>query len=159
MKLIIIIGVIIFAVFGYYVNKGYKGDIDTSKKKLLGYEKVGGLFRTLGWLSLLSGIVFGFLIFTAAESMPEKIIGAVIIFFILPILYLPLGKAIRDHKPWGRTVGNIVGVVSLIGVPIGTLIGLYVLIVMNKSWDDQPGKVVLDNQDERLNTLLEKSDK
>ncbi len=107
-------------------------------KQLSGYEKVGRLFRLLGWLSLISGICFVFLIFTQEEVKPEEMIGLVVLSFTLPILYLPLGKAIKEHKRWGRIVGNIVGVLALFAIPIGTLIGIYILILLNNSWVEQP---------------------
>lgn len=119
-------------------------------KQLTGYEKVGRLFRLLGWLSLLSGVCFGFLIFTSEELRSDKMmIRLVVIFFVLPMLYLPLGKAIKEHRRWGRIVGNIVGVVSLTGIPIGTLIGIYVLTLLNKSWGEQPDQGELIKAQER----------
>lgn len=107
-------------------------------KQLTGYEKVGRLFRLLGWVSLIAGVCFGFLLFTQEELKSDKMIGLVVLFFALPILYLPLGKAIKEHRRWGRIVGNIVGVLALFGIPIGTIIGIYVLTLLNKSWDEQP---------------------
>jgi len=105
-------------------------------KKLTGYEEVGRLFRLLGWLCLICGVFFGFFLFTEEEVRLDEIIVVVALFFAFSILYLPLGKAIKEHRPWGRIVGNIVGVAALFGFPIG--IGIYILILLNKSWNEQP---------------------
>jgi len=107
-------------------------------KQLTGYEKVGRLFRLLGWVSLIAGIFSGFLLFTQEEFKSDEMIGFVLLFFAVPVLYLPLGKAIKEHRRWGRIVGNIFGVLALFGIPIGTIFGICILMVLNQSWDEQP---------------------
>lgn len=37
-------------------------------------------------------------------------------------------RGARLGKPWGRTLSRVVGVLLLFGFPVGTLIGIYILI-------------------------------
>lgn len=47
---------------------------------------------------------------------------------ILLILALVAGFALRAEKGWGRVVGVITAILSLLDLPIGTLFGIYWLI-------------------------------
>jgi hypothetical protein len=40
------------------------------------------------------------------------------------------GFALLNRKPWGRTLGIVAGVLSLIKIPIGTGLGIYTLWVL-----------------------------
>ncbi len=46
-----------------------------------------------------------------------------------------LGKAIKEHKEWGRKVGIGYGAIQLLGFPLGTLLGAYILWCLIKGWD------------------------
>ena len=51
-------------------------------------------------------------------------------------LQLKVGTAIKEHKDWGRTVGVILGTIQLLGFPVGTIIGAYILWCLIKGWND-----------------------
>src|ERR1041384_994572 len=52
----------------------------------------------------------------------------------LCVLYLVIGKAVKEHKPWGRVAGIVLGVLLLSGIPIGTIIGAYLLWCLIGKW-------------------------
>ena len=62
--------------------------------------------------------------------------------FILPVLlfgvviaaHLATAKGAREAKPWARTASIIISVFMLLGFPIGTLIGVYLLANTWKPW-------------------------
>lgn len=55
-------------------------------------------------------------------------VGALIVILALPGLVA--GWSLLAHKPWGRYLAIVVGIFSLINVPIGTLVGAYTIWVL-----------------------------
>lgn len=105
------------------------------------YEKAGRLFIFLGWLSLIMGaaavlgpiILGGFSIADPVSLVP--LISLSIILVGLSIFQLKVGAAIKAHKDWGRVAGIVLGIIQLIGFPIGTILGIYILWCLLKGWD------------------------
>jgi hypothetical protein len=54
---------------------------------------------------------------------------------IISTLLLITNKAIEDHKYWARIGGIIFGAILLIGFPILTALGIYILWGLIKGWD------------------------
>jgi hypothetical protein len=108
---------------------------------LMPYEKAGRVLRLLAWIQVVAfvGIVAAIAIpMFAQHKTPPPTSLLVFLFIVFPLLYLTVGKAIKEHKDWGRTVGIIMGILMLFGFPIGTLIGAYILWCLIKGWDQQP---------------------
>lgn len=67
-------------------------------------------------------------------SVPlDRVIAAVFVTVSL-LLCAPLvliGKAIRERKPWARTIGMILAAVCVIYFPVGTGVGVYTLWVLH----------------------------
>ena len=100
----------------------------------------------LGWLYIVShaifiligGFVFVLLVSIGAISGDMEattILGivGVLIGLFLAALGLPglvVGADLLQRKAWGRTLALVLGILNLVGVPIGTLIGLYTLWVL-----------------------------
>ena len=112
-------------------------------KKLTPYEKAGRLFRLFGWIQLIAG---SFVLIAVAiphivdEKMRQQTQGTLtflivmIVLFGISVFQLVLGKAIKEHKEWGRTAGIILAIIQLFGFPIGTLIGGYILWCLLTGW-------------------------
>jgi len=102
------------------------------------YQKAGRIFRLLAWIQIIGFVAMFVAILIPAISegksfFPAALIGLLV--FLLPALYMSVGKAIQERKDWGRTVGIILGALMLIGIPIGTLIGGYILYCLISGWD------------------------
>ena len=106
------------------------------------YLAVGGLMLCAAlFLGLGSGVAAGIV---GASADPEDaaiaipILGiagtALAVFlgmFALPSLIT--GYGLLHYKPWARIVGIILSAISLINIPIGTVIGIYGLwVLLNK---------------------------
>ena len=108
------------------------------------YERAGRLFRLLGWLSLIFGaIAIAVPILTSPSEISQvpivsliPLLSLALIVVVMSILQLKVGTAIKEHKDWGRTVGIILGCIQLIGFPIGTIIGAYILWCLIKGWNE-----------------------
>ena len=105
------------------------------------YEKAGRIVRLLAWIQAVVGVgVFAAilvpLIFGSVHKAPPAM------FFVsflaaaaLTAFLLTLGKAIKEHKTWGRILGIAYGLLFLFGFPLGTIIGAYILWCLIKGWD------------------------
>jgi hypothetical protein len=100
----------------------------------------------LGWLHLIFHallLVFGVFIFIFLPSIGALTgdqqammilgvvgtgVGALIVILALPGLVA--GWSLLARKPWGRYLAIVVGILSLINVPIGTLVGAYTVWVL-----------------------------
>lgn len=109
--------------------------------QLMPYEKAGRAIRLLAWLQVVAfiGIVAAIAIPVYAQHTAIDPRGFLALLFIaFPVFYLVVGKAIKEHKEWGRNAGIIIGTLMLVGFPIGTIIGAYILWCLIKGWDQMP---------------------
>ena len=54
----------------------------------------------------------------------------VVVSLIMGALACLVGLSLMNRKPWGRTLAIIMGILSLIKIPLGTAIGIYTLWVL-----------------------------
>ena len=67
---------------------------------------------------------------SGASLMPSLVMF--LFFFGLAILNHFTAKGARDLKPWPRTASRVIGFFMLLGIPFGTLVGIYLLV--NNDW-------------------------
>jgi hypothetical protein len=70
--------------------------------------------------------IFG--MFNTIIELTAILIGGLVIGLSIPALVAGIGVLAR--KPWARILGIIAAVFALISFPVGTLIGIYVIIVL-----------------------------
>ena len=95
-----------------------------------------GIFLLLGLCGflLLAGIGF----FAAADSgdaVALPILGLIgtvglLFFAVLALPGLLAGYGLLKRKKWGQILGIVVGVLSLLNIPLGTALGAYTLFVL-----------------------------
>ena len=99
------------------------------------------ILKVLGWIEIVIAIIFlllfifgGVLIGTQEGSTAGGaifgVVGLVIaiILAVIGILYLLTAKGIADKKNWAKVLGIILGILSLPNIPIGTILGVFILI-------------------------------
>lgn len=111
-------------------------------KDSLSYQSAGRVVQILAWIKLV-GIILAIAIpmFTTHKPIPPK----TFLFFLIitiPIFILILGKSIKQHRDWARAAGIIYGILLLIGFPIGTIIGAYILWCLIKGWDQETAQQI-----------------
>jgi hypothetical protein len=96
----------------------------------------GALFLGLG-----SGVAAGIVGASAnpddaAIAIPILGIAGTALAFFLAMFAIPsliTGYGLLNYKPWSRIVGIILSAISLINIPVGTVIGVYGLwVLLNK---------------------------
>jgi len=79
---------------------------------------------------LLTGIGFGSRDAEAARILPIVGISIGLLLVALPLPGLAAGYGLLTHKPWARILALVVGVLSLLNFPLGTIIGFYTFVVL-----------------------------
>jgi len=115
-------------------------------KKIPGVIKAISIIDYIYGISLIIGSVLFFLggtLLTFLKPMrnllPTHMLGnfmgiafifGAFLFLALGILYLFLGKAIKEYKLWAKIVQVILALLELFSFPIGTAIGIFILWVL-----------------------------
>lgn len=101
------------------------------------------ILMVLGWLQIVGAAIF-FLIFLFTSVLIgtsgvegattggaiSSVVGLVftIVFIAVGIVSLVTAKGIKEKKNWAKIVGIILGILSLPSIPIGTILGIFVLV-------------------------------
>ncbi len=99
--------------------------------------KVAWVHRVLSWLYAVICILLA----TAAVvyAGPDLDVGAFAWIFAMFggmfALHHFTAKGAREKKTWARGVSSAVGILLLAAFPIGTVIGFYLLVNANRSWE------------------------
>lgn len=121
--------------------------------KLLTQQEMDQHVTILGWVHIAGNLFFvlvgTFLFFflpsvgaVTHNSDALVILGLVGTFVgtFIALLGLPgifAGIGLLSHRPWGRYLAIVVGLLNLVNFPIGTLIGVYTLwVLMQQSAND-----------------------
>ena len=101
------------------------------------------VLQVMGWLAIVSAAaillvaIFGSVIIgVSAEETPllgSAVVGVTgfiiaVITLAFGVLYLITARGIADKKNWAKVVGIILAILSLPGFPIGTILGVMILI-------------------------------
>ena len=116
------------------------------------YLAVGGLMLCAAlFLGLGSGVAAGIVGASAdpddaAIAIPVLGIAGTALAVFLGLFALPsliTGYGLLQYKPWARIVGIILSAISLINIPIGTIVGAYGLwVLLNKETEQLFNKPV-----------------
>jgi hypothetical protein len=101
--------------------------------------KIARAHRALSWLYGAVVLLFVVILFVKPENQGESsvfFISMSVIFGGLFLLHHFTAKGAREKKPWARISSCVIGVIMLPGFPMGTLIGVYLLIYANSAWTD-----------------------
>lgn len=78
-------------------------------------------------------LLFSFFIVLTTGASPEDKVFQVIAFvfsLVFCVLWCLSAWSIGKRKPWGRKLAIVTGFCSIIAIPVGTILGIYILVVM-----------------------------
>lgn len=111
-------------------------DSEARKQVLTGARKTAStVHRVLGWFYFV--LMFLTAIFYIALGNPVSATDyPMLLVLALPaMIHLVTAEGLTKGKPWARPVSIVVGVVLLVGFPIGTVLGVILLSQMlKKEW-------------------------
>jgi len=123
------------------------------KKELAPHERAARVIRLMGWLGLLFSVGI-----TAAIGLPALESGTpvhpmlfvvIAVIFGLPISLFLVARGLFRQRDWARWTASAYSLLALFGIPIGTLIGGYVLWQLSKGWPPVQGDAT-DDADMRV---------
>ncbi len=87
-------------------------------------------FYVLATLSALAAVLK--LVFGITGSEPLSLVR-VIVFAIVAGLAFLIGRGIENRRPWSKWVGYGYGILTLFGFPIGTLVGILIILLIYRA--------------------------
>jgi uncharacterized membrane protein (DUF2068 family) len=103
-----------------------KGEVDSLNKYEVIDMKMHKHYKILGSLFIVSVSDTGLL------KVYQYAMFHIITIFLFPLASLIAGFGLKKFKTWSRIFGIIISVISLIGFPLGTAIGIYGLWVLTR---------------------------
>ena len=94
--------------------------------------KIARAHRALAFLYGLCALVFG--IYVLFDGVSPMFLSTSALLVLLVVLHIAVGRGARARKPWARIASIVIGVLMLLGFPIGTLIGLYLIVNAVPRW-------------------------
>jgi hypothetical protein len=99
--------------------------------------KVYRAHRAISWLYLLCIALFSVMFVIAPDIPLASIAFPLLLFTIVFLAHHITAKGAKQSKPWARISSIVISLFLLIGFPIGTVIGIYLLFNTWRPWDDQ----------------------
>ena len=96
--------------------------------------KVARAHRALSWLYAALLVVFVAIGILQPDAKASSIAFPLIVFGIVFLAHYITARGARQSKPWARTASIVISVLLLVGFPVGTLIGIYLLANTWKPW-------------------------
>ena len=97
--------------------------------------KVFRAHRALSWLYLLLLALFAFIAFsTPALLRDPPLLSLFLVILAVFLAHHLTAKGARENKPWARVTSIMISLVLLIGFPLGTIIGIYLLANTWQPW-------------------------
>ena len=102
--------------------------------------KAGRLIRMFGWVNLVFSIAvivaFGISSMAGSEPVPEWDWLFFAPAILVSLVALLVGAGVKSYKTWAKIAGAALAVICLLYFPIGTLIGIFVLVYLARGWKE-----------------------
>lgn len=98
--------------------------------------KVARAHRALSWLYGLLTVLMGYLVFSLRSET-----GVLVLYIYLGLFALVFAahhftaRGAREGKSWARISSTVIACLMLLGFPVGTIIGVYLLVNTLRPWD------------------------
>jgi hypothetical protein len=94
-----------------------------------GLQRAARIFYVIAALSVIAAAGFLILGVIAGGLQPIR----VAIYLMSGAIAYVTGKGIEDQRPWAKWVGIALGILELLNFPIGTVIGIAILVYLNRA--------------------------
>ena len=105
--------------------------------------KVYRAHRAISWLYLLCISLFALMAFMSPDVSLASMAFPLALFTAVFLAHHITAKGAKQSKPWARTSSIVISVLLLLGFPVGTLIGIYLLANTWRPWDGHPSAGVV----------------
>jgi hypothetical protein len=94
-----------------------------------GLKRAGRIFIVVSILIVISTVIEVVLLASGGRINPLRIVLS----FALAAIAYYTGQGIEEQKNWAKWSGIVLGVLELFNFPIGTVIGIAILIYLNRA--------------------------
>jgi len=102
--------------------------------------KVARAHRALSWLYALFAVLLAYLaVSMRSESDLMFLYVYLVLFALVFAAHHFTARGARECKPWARISSTVLACLMLLGFPIGTIIGIYLLVNTWRPWDVPAG--------------------
>jgi hypothetical protein len=112
-------------------------------------KKINSNTQNAGHLMMILGLLVLFIIATICISVlmvnfmgeeverPDSFFWPIIAsLFAFGIVLLIIANRLKSHHHWARYAASVIGTISLIAFPVGTVMGLFILSYLYKGWEE-----------------------
>lgn len=102
--------------------------------------KAGRLIQMFGWVNLFFAATIAAMIALLGTTDPDLTVEWNVLVFmwagLVSLAYFLVGESVKQHRAWAKIAGAALAVYCLLSVPIGTLIGVFVLVYLVRGWKE-----------------------
>jgi hypothetical protein len=97
-------------------------------------KTIMSIHKLLGSLQVLLIVFIATVFFTEGEQVDGVI--AVLVLMIFPVAHFVTAWGVKHNKQWSHLVSTIIGFILLLGFPVGTILGFFLLKnLFRKEWN------------------------
>jgi hypothetical protein len=102
--------------------------------------KAGRLIQMFGWVNLCFTLAIGAMVAVLGTMDTDVTVEWDALVFawagLVSLVYLLVGAGVKEYRTWARIAGAVLAVYCLLSVPIGTLIGVCILVYLVRGWKE-----------------------
>jgi|SRR5690348_15270849 len=96
--------------------------------------KVFRVHRALYWFYLLLLFIIAALVVTHLDQLDWALVVPLVLLAVLFLVHFVTARGAKACTRWGRICSMVIGIILLVGFPIGTIIGVYLLANTWRPW-------------------------
>jgi VIT1/CCC1 family predicted Fe2+/Mn2+ transporter len=105
--------------------------------------KVFRVHRALAYVYAFAGSAVCLVMGVSGDLHMATALPLVLVLAFVFALHFLTARACKNDKPWGRKASIALSVLMLFGFPVGTLVGIYLLVNTWKPWEAADKNVAL----------------
>jgi hypothetical protein len=103
------------------------------------HRKVGRVLRLMAWLAALGTVVTGVAIImptlaTSSDGLPADLLLLLVCGAAVAASLFSVARGLMKGRRWARLAGILCGTLALVGFPVGTVLGCYMLWQLLFRW-------------------------
>ncbi len=108
------------------------------KEAIHPHQRAARVIRLMAWLSVLCWVAIaaavGLPALSTGRPLPTAMVAVGCVLLVIPVSLFVIARGIFSQRDWARWAGMAYGVLALFAIPVGTIVGGYVLWQLQKGW-------------------------
>ena len=103
------------------------------------HMKVARVHRVISWLCLVFLAAIAYLLFAPPANINRAAFAYSLLIALAFLAHHVTARGALEAKPWARIASIVLAVLMLVAFPIGTIVGIYLLVNTLRPWGPQAG--------------------